>query len=196
MPADTARAGAEGARGDFPHAFYAVIRWIDQFSDITGKAIALSMLFLVASITYEVVARYFFRSPTIWVYESSYMVNGAAFMLGCGYALLKGAHVRTDIFWDNYTERTKGIIDLVSYVLLFFPTMITMLLISVDDAWSSFMLGERSQESIWRAIMWPFRASIPVSPVLFMIQGISETLKCCYQIRFGRGFVHRDKLEV
>src|SRR5262249_52183116 len=105
MPADTAAAGADGARGDFPRAFYNVIRWIDLFSDVSGKLIALSMLFLVASITYEVVARYFFHAPTIWVYEASYMVNGAAFMLGCAYALLKGAHVRTDIFWDNYTER-------------------------------------------------------------------------------------------
>ncbi|MGY3617150.1 TRAP transporter small permease subunit [Bradyrhizobium sp. USDA 10063] len=196
MPADTARSRADGASGDFPRAFYAVIRAIDQFSDITGKLIALTMLFLVASITYEVVARYFFHSPTIWVYEASYMVNGAAFMLGCAYALLKGAHVRTDIFWDNYSERTKGIIDLASYLILFFPTMITMMMISVDDAWNSYMLGERSQESIWRAIMWPFRASIPLSALLFMIQGVSEALKCWYQIRFGREFQHREKLEV
>src|SRR5262245_35075902 len=118
MPAEAANAGADGARRDFPRAFYAVIRWIDSFSDITGKLIGLSMLFLVASITYEVVARYFFHSPTIWVYEASYMVNGAAFMLGCGYALLKGAHVRTDIFWDNYSERTKAIIDIVTYPVL------------------------------------------------------------------------------
>ena len=92
------------------------------------------MLFLVLSITYEVVARYFFRAPTVWVFESSYMANGSAFMLGCAYALYKGAHVRTDIFWENYSERTKGIIDLVSYLLLFFPVMITMMVISIDDA--------------------------------------------------------------
>ncbi len=73
------------------------------------------------------VARYFFRSPTVWVFESSTMANGSAFMLGCAYALYKGAHVRTDIFWDNYSERTKGIIDLVSYLVLFFPAMITMM---------------------------------------------------------------------
>ena len=77
MPADTASAGADGASGDFPRPFYSVIRWIDQFSDITGKLIALSMLFLVASITYEVVARYFFHAPTIWVYEASYMSMAA-----------------------------------------------------------------------------------------------------------------------
>jgi TRAP-type mannitol/chloroaromatic compound transport system permease small subunit len=56
--------------------------------------------------------------------------------------------------------------------------------------------GERSQESVWRAIMWPFRASIPLAALLFMIQGVSESLKCCFQIRFGREFQHREKLEV
>ena len=119
------------------------------------------MLFLVLSITYEVVARYFFRAPTVWVFESSTMANGSAFMLGCAYALYKGAHVRTDIFWDNYSERTKGIIDLVSYLVLFFPVMITMMVISIDDVIHSYVTGERSQESLWRAIMWPFRAVDP-----------------------------------
>jgi TRAP-type mannitol/chloroaromatic compound transport system permease small subunit len=183
-------------RGEFPSIYYATIRTIDRFSDVTGRLIALTMLFLVASITYEVVARYFFHAPTIWVYESSYMANGAAFMLGCAYALYKGAHVRTDIFWEMYSERTKGIVDLVSYLVLFFPAMATMMFISIDDAWTSYELGERSQESTWRAVMWPFRASIPLSALLFMIQGVSEVLKCWYQVRFGREFEHREKLEV
>jgi TRAP-type mannitol/chloroaromatic compound transport system permease small subunit len=183
-------------RRDFPPIYYAIIRVIDGFSKITGQLISLTMLFLVGSITYEVVARYFFRAPTIWVFESSTMANGSAFMLGCAYALYKGAHVRTDIFWDNYSERTKGIIDLISYLLLFFPVMITLMAISIDDAIHSYVTGERSQESLWRAIMWPFRAVIPLSALLFMIQGISEVLKCIYQIRFGREFVHREKLEV
>ena len=196
MSVDAGAPLAKRPGGGFPPIYYAVIRVIDSFSDVTGRLIALTMLYLVGTITYEVVARYFFRSPTVWVYESSTMANGSAFMLGCAYALYKGAHVRTDIFWDNYSERTKGIVDLVSYVVLFFPTMITMMLISIDDAVHSYVTGERSQESLWRAIMWPFRAVIPVSAGLFMIQGISETLKCVYQIRFGREFQHREKLEV
>lgn len=195
MPADTGtRARAPG--GDFPAAFYAVIRGIDRFSDIIGKLIALSMIFLVATITYEVVARYVFNAPTVWVYEASFMVNGAAFMLGCAYAMLKGAHVRTDIYWENYSERKKGVIDLLSYLVLFFPAMITLMVISIDDAWLSYEIGERSQESVWRAIMWPFRASIPLAALLFMIQGVSEALKCVCQIRFGREFEHREKIEV
>jgi TRAP-type mannitol/chloroaromatic compound transport system permease small subunit len=187
---------ARPAGADFPAAFYAIIRGIDRFSDVSGRLISLSMLVLVAIITYEVVVRYLFNAPTIWVYESSNMINGSSFMLGCAYALYKGAHVRTDIYWEKFSERKKGVIDMTSYLVLFFPTMIVLFAISVDDAWYSYTIGERSQESIFRAIMWPFRSSIPLAALLFMVQGVSETLKCWYQIRFGREFQHREKLEV
>jgi TRAP-type mannitol/chloroaromatic compound transport system permease small subunit len=197
MSADTGSASIPShPGGEFPRAFYAIIRVIDRFTDVTGKLIAMTMLFLVVTISYEVVMRYGFGAPTIWVYESSFMANGAAFMLGAGYALLKGAHVRTDIYWENYSERQKGVVDLISYLVFFYPAMITFMLISIDDAWHSYDTGERSQESVWRAIMWPFRATIPLAALLLMIQGVSEVLKCWYQVRFGREFVHREKIEI
>jgi TRAP-type mannitol/chloroaromatic compound transport system permease small subunit len=187
---------SDGIGGDFPSVFYAAIRHIDRFSDVTGRLFSLVQVFLVVTITYEVVVRFFFNAPTVWVFESSAMANGASFMLACGYALSKGAHVRTDIFWEKYSERRKGVVDLVAYLVLFFPTMVFMMVVGIDGAWHSYITGERSQESIWRAIMWPFRSAIPLAALLFMIQGVSESLKCCYQIRFGREFQHREKLEV
>src|SRR5688500_15164481 len=113
MSSNGADSPPAGVGREFPHAFYTIIRLIDRFSDVTGKFIALTMLFLVATISYEVVMRYGFGAPTVWVYESSFMANGSAFMLGCGYALYKGAHVRTDIYWETFSERTKGIIDMI-----------------------------------------------------------------------------------
>jgi TRAP-type mannitol/chloroaromatic compound transport system permease small subunit len=190
-------AAGEGSVAEaFPPSFYAVIRRIDRFTDVTGKLVALSMLFLVFSISYECFSRYLFDAPTIWVFDSSFMVNGAAFMLGCGYALLKGAHVRTDMLWEKFSERRKGTIDFVSYLGLFFPVMITLFVISVDDAWYSFMIHEESEQTAWRPIMWPFRASVPLAALLLMVQGVSETLKSWYQIRTGREFQHREKLEI
>jgi TRAP-type mannitol/chloroaromatic compound transport system permease small subunit len=181
---------------DFPPAFYAVIRAVDRFSDLTGKLIALSMLWLVGTISYEALSRYLFNAPTVWVLESSYMTNGAAFMLGCAYALHKGAHVRTDMLWDGYTERKKGWIDLIAYVLLFYPTLITLMVISIDDAWYAFQINELSEQTPWRPVLWPFRSAVPLAALLLMIQGVSEMLKCWYQIRFGREFEHREKLEI
>ena len=187
---------AQSPGRDFPPAFYAAIRGIDAFSDRTGRLFALTQIFLMAIVTYEVCSRYFFNAPTIWVFESSAMANGASFMLACGYALYKGAHVRTDILWNNFSERRKGVIDLVSYLVLFFPIMVFFMWVGIEGTLHSYNTGERSQESMWRAIMWPFRAAIPLAALLFMVQGVSEALKCLYQIRFGREFQHREKLEV
>jgi TRAP-type mannitol/chloroaromatic compound transport system permease small subunit len=100
------------------------------------------------------------------------------------------------MLWEKYSERKKGVVDLVTYLLLFFPVMITFLYISVDDAWYSFTIKETSEQSPWRPLLWPFRASVPLAALLFMIQGVSESLKCWYQIRLGREFEHREKIEV
>lgn len=189
------QASHDGEAG-FPPTFYAVIRSIDGFNNLIGKIVSLGMLFLVFSISYECFSRYLFNSPTIWVFETNYMVNGSAFMLGCAYALLKGAHVRTDIFWDNFSERKKGYIDFWSYLLLFYPTMIVFFAISADDAWFAYELGERSEQTPWRPLLWPFRAAVPIMALLMMIQGVSETLKSYYQIKTGREFEHREKVEV
>ena len=181
---------------DFPPAFYAVIRRIDRFSDVTGKLISLSMLYLVATITYECFARYLFNAPTVWVLESSYMTNGSAFMLGTAYALHKGAHVRTDMLYEKFSQRKKGWIDLVSYLALFYPALVILMAISIDDVWYSYSIHELSEQTPWRPIMWPFRAAIPLAALLLMVQGVSETLKCWYQVRYDREFEHREKVEV
>jgi TRAP-type mannitol/chloroaromatic compound transport system permease small subunit len=173
-----------------------IVRAIDRFTEWTGRLVSLSMLFLVASISYECFSRYLFNSPTAWVFETSYLTNGSAFMLGCAYALLKGAHVRTDMFWEHYSERKKGIIDLVSYLLLFYPVLITLLVISVDDAWYAFTIGEVSEQTPWRPILWPFRSVIPLTALLLMVQGVSECIKCWHQVRTGREFEHHEKFEV
>src|SRR5262245_16082243 len=181
---------------EFSAMFYGTVRTIDRFSDTIGKIVSLGMLFLVFSISYECFARYLFNAPTVWVFETNYMVNGSSFMLGCAYALLKGAHVRTDIFWDGYSERKKGLIDFWSYLLLFYPTLIIFFAISADDAWFSFEMSERSEQTPWRPVLWPFRAAVPAMALLMMIQGVSETLKSWYQLRTGREFQHREKVEV
>ena len=173
-----------------------LVNAIDKFTDTTGTWISWLAVPLVLAVTYEVIARYFFNAPTIWAFEMSFMVNGAGFMLACGYALYKGAHVRTDIYWNNFSERRKGWIDLVSYLVLFFPIMIFFMWVGIDGTIHSYVTGERSQESIFRATMWPFRATIPLAALLFMVQGVSESLKCAFQIRYGREFQHREKLEV
>src|SRR5919106_484299 len=105
------------------------VRVIDKFTDVTGTWVAWLNLPLVAAVSYEVIARYAFNAPTVWSFDVTYMLYGTIFMLGAAFALLKGAHIRTDFFFEKWSIRTKGTIDSVSYLVFFFPSIFVFLVV-------------------------------------------------------------------
>lgn len=179
-----------------PRAYHRIIRTIDQITKWVGYACALLVIPLILANTIEVVMRYVFRSPTTWALETTFMSFGALFMLGCAYTLLRGAHVRTDILWEKFSDRKKGLIDSIAYVLFFLPTMAILFYISIDDFFYAWSINERSNAGTWQPIIWPLRGVIPLAAALLFLQGVSELMKNLWAVRTGVMFAHHDKIEI
>lgn len=177
-------------------ALLRIVRAIDAFSEWSGKAVAWLIVPLTGALFYEVIARYVFHAPTIWAFDVSYMLYGTIFMLGAHYALLRGAHIRTDMLWEKFSDRKKGTIDAIAYLGFFFPAMIMIFLSSIDEAYASWVIGERSEQTAWRPILYPFKAVVPLTALLLFVQGISEFLKSLYAARTGRMLDVKEKIEV
>jgi TRAP-type mannitol/chloroaromatic compound transport system permease small subunit len=173
-----------------------LVRKIDKFTDTTGTWVAWLNVPLVLAVAYEVSARYLFDAPTIWSFDVTYMLYGTIFMLGSAYALHKGAHIRTDFFFEKWSTRTKGVIDSVAYIVFFFPSIFVFLLISWNEGWYAFTIGETSEQTPWRPILWPFKMVVPLTCLLLLIQGISETIKSVWAARTGIELEHKEKIEV
>jgi TRAP-type mannitol/chloroaromatic compound transport system permease small subunit len=156
---------------------------IDGVSTATGWLAGWLMVPMTLAVTYEVVARYAFNAPTIWAYDTTYMLFGAQFMLAAAYTLLKGGHIRTDVFYERWSPRTRATVDTVSYVFFFFPGMLFVLYAGAVEAWHSWQIGERSDWSAWRPIIYPLKAIIPITAALLLLQGVSELTKCVRVIR-------------
>ncbi len=124
------------------------------------------------------------------------MLYAAIFMLGAAYALHKGAHIRTDFFFESWSTRTKGLIDSIAYIGLFFPSLIVFFFVSADDAWYAFVLGETSEQTPWRPLLWPFKTIIPLTCLLLIIQGVSEVIKSLHAALTGVELEHKEKVEV
>ncbi len=174
----------------------ALIQWIDRWTDRTGHLVMLTFIPMILGAVYEVIARYVFNSPTSWSTDVTFMANGTMFMLGGAYALMKGAHVRTDIFWDKFSARTKGRIDLITYLLFFLPTMALIFAISFGDALRAFDIQERSNAGLWQPILWPFRAVIPLTALLLFMQGLSEGLKSYWAVLTNEPYITHEKIEI
>lgn len=169
---------------------------IDRFNRALIPWFALLLLPLILANATEVVMRYALNSPTVWAADVTVMSYGALFMLGAAYTLQKGAHVRTDMLWERFSDRTKGLIDATCYVLLFLPVMGLLFAISIDDLLYSYSIDERSTLSLWRPIIWPLRAVIPLSAVLLLLQGVSELIKSVWAAKTGQALEHHEKIEI
>lgn len=172
------------------------VRAIDRFTDTTGTWIAWLNLPLVAVVAYEVAARYLFSAPTSWSFDLTYMLYGTIFMLGAAYALHKGAHIRTDFFFEKWSIRTRGVIDSIAYLVFFFPSLFLFFLLSGGEWWYAYQIGETSEQTPWRPLLWPYKMVIPLTCLLLMIQGVSETIKSLYAARTGIELEHKEKVEV
>ena len=173
-----------------------IFRAIDRFTDTTRTWIAWLNVPLVVVVAYEVISRYAFGAPTAWSFDLTYMLYGAIFMLGAAYALHKGAHIRTDFFFEKWSMRTRGVIDSVAYLVFFFPSLFLFLIVSGAEGWYAFEIGETSEQTPWRPILWPFKMVVPLTCLLLLIQGVSETIKSVYAARTGIELEHKEKVEL
>jgi len=187
---------ASGRAPHPPRRFLAVIHAIDATTRWTSYLFMLLVIPLIVANVVEVFMRYVMNSPTSWALDVTTMSFGALFMLGAAYALLQGAHVRTDMLWEKFSDRKKGIIDSVAYVLFFLPSMAILFAISIDDFFYSLSINEKSTSGIWQPVIWPLRAIIPLAAALLFLQGISELLKSLWAARTGEMLVRHEKIEV
>ena len=176
--------------------FRTAVAVIDRFADYVGRAVAWLIIPMTVAVTWEVVSRHFFRAPTIWAFDTVYMLYGTHFMLGTAYTLMRIGHVRTDMLYSRWSIRKQSRIDAIGYFFFFFPAMLALFYFGWQEAYHAFQIGETSDASPWRPIVWPFKFVIPATALLLLIQGVAELLKDIYAIRTGREWVHREQIEI
>ena len=175
------------------------IEFIDLNMLRVGKIVCWMVIPLIFAMTFEVIGRHFFNRPTLWAYDITRMIAGAFFMLGAGYALSKGIHIRADFLYRNWNVKTQAKVDLFLYLLFFFPGFIVFFWVSFDYAYTSIcgksILAEcldgkvriqRAMDTTWMPVMWPLKSCMPIGAFLLLIQGISELFKTYYAFVKGR----------
>ena len=172
------RRGGSGKMPDeMPKWMALTITKIDLFSKWVGNVVCWITIPLILGMVYEVFARKLFLAPTIWAYDMSRFLYGALFMLGAGYALSKGVHIRADFIYRNFKTKTQGIIDFWLYLLFYFPGLIVFLYMTIGFVQESIMRGERGMDTTWMPYMWPIKTCLLIGIVFLLIQGVSELLK-------------------
>ena len=180
------RGGTGKMPDDMPSWMAKTIVRIDKFSKWTGNIVCWITIPLILGMVYEVLARKFFLAPTIWAYDISRFLYGALFMLGAGYALSKGVHIRADFLYRNFKIKTQGIVDFTLYVLFYFPGLLVFLYMTTGFLQESIMRGERGMDTTWMPYMWPIKTCLWFGIIFLLVQGVSELFKSYYAATKGK----------
>ncbi len=159
-----------------------VVRWIELLNLWVGRLTCLLVLPIIAVMVWEVVSRKLFLAPTDFSFEYSRMLAGAMFMLGAGYALMRGVHIRADFIYRNWSRKRQATVDAALYLAFYFPAMLFFLWISAEYTIKAWATWERSMDTAMMAPLAPARTAMPIAAFLLLLQGIAEFLRTLYDM--------------
>ena len=88
---------------------------IVKYSGYLASALFIAIGFIIS---YEVIMRYLFNSPTIWVNEVSRFLQIWATYLALTYSFHKKDFIRITVIYDRLNETGKKILDFISFIFI------------------------------------------------------------------------------
>jgi TRAP-type mannitol/chloroaromatic compound transport system permease small subunit len=159
-----------------------LVKLLDSISEWTGRIFGWLIVPLVLLTVMEVILRRFLNAPTIWSFEVLKQLYALHFMIVAAFALLYRSHVSVDVFTMMLSEKTKAILDIITYIIFFFPFCIVC-------SWQGYAFAARSwamKETSWSVFappLYPIKTVIAITFILLILQGISEVIKRVYTLK-------------
>ena len=143
-----------------------------KYSGYLASALFIAIGFIVS---YEVIMRYLFNSPTIWVNEVSRFLQIWATYLALTYSFHKKDFIRITVIYDRLNENGKKILDFISFIfILIFSSFVVYYgwLIAYD----SLKVG-RTSSTILDVPSFLTELAIPLCFAFLVLRVILEAIK-------------------
>ncbi|WP_085902979.1 TRAP transporter small permease subunit [Kiloniella majae] len=168
--------------------FLSLAKTIDALNERVGRTVSWLALFMVLVQFAVVLLRYVFGIGSIFMQESIIYMHGFLFMLGAGYTLLHGGHVRVDIFYGAASERKQAFVDFFGVIFFLLPVLALILIYGWPYVANSWSILESSKETSGIPAVYILKSSIIAFCALMALQGISMAI---HSLAIIRGVEHK-----
>jgi TRAP-type mannitol/chloroaromatic compound transport system permease small subunit len=150
------------------------LKAFDRCMEVSAKGASFVILLVMGTVTFEVVSRYLFNQPTIWVWPINRILFGIFILIAGSYAMLKGAHIRIEILYDRFPDWMRNVSKLVTLlaIICFLGVLIWQ---SAWMGWTAVEAGEKLPGA-FRIPIYPFKVFVPLASILFLIVAVRTVL--------------------
>ncbi|GAW34264.1 tripartite ATP-independent periplasmic transporters, DctQ component [Roseovarius sp. A-2] len=188
------------------------IRAIDRMNRFIGR-IAMYLVFVLMGVLLWSSLSKATSTPSFWTLETAQFVMVAYYVLGGPYSIQHGSNVRMDLFYGDWSPRSKAMVDgFTVFFLLFYLGVLFMgavsstayalgyfgmepfgffgdlflTLITEGPSAAQEKLGflERSSTA-WRPPLWPIKIVLCIGIFLMILQALAEFFRDIEYLREG-----------
>ncbi len=143
-------------------------RGIDFVNNWLGNITCYAVLVVTLFMILEVVMRYFFRRPTLWVWDMNMQMFAIMVFLGAGYHIYKRQIISVDVFYDKFPPFLKLASDVIAFLcmLIFLGALLWT---SSDYAMRSFLIREHATTAFGPPI-YHLKMMMPLAALLMILQ--------------------------
>ena len=162
-----------------------MVKAIERFIDWTGRATSWLAMVIVVLMATNVVLRYLFSIGSVWSQELEWHLLVPLILFGCAYAMRHGEHVRVDIIYGGFSEKNKGLVDLLSALLM---VAIAALFIwySLHYVQQAYVIDEGSPDPGGIPHRYLLKGLLPVGFALLLVQALASALASAEKLRSPR----------
>jgi TRAP-type mannitol/chloroaromatic compound transport system permease small subunit len=150
---------------------------INLFTEYSGRLLAWLTLGMALLTGLIVVLRYGFSIGSIPAQEALIYMHGSLFLLGAAYALKVGAHVRVDIFYRNFSARTRAWVDSLGGIIFLLPLCGFIFIASADYVSASWAMRETSAEPGGIPAVFLLKSLIPLMAINLALQAVADVFR-------------------
>ena len=142
----------------------------DRVLDILAVCASVLVFFIMCSVCYEVISRYFFNAPTTWVVEISSIILLLTPFLAGGWVLRGDGHVKMDLILEQFSQKNQALIKTITSIVAAVACL-TLVYYGIKLAWD-FHKTNYFTNTLLRLPKSPILSIIPLGFFLLFIQSL------------------------
>ncbi len=166
---------------------------LEKVSELTGKVISWLVLIMAALVFILVVLRNFFGVGSIATQELVLYLHATLFMLLFAYTLKNEGHIRVDVLYRTFGQKSRAWINAIGVVVLLIPFSTFLILISLPSVETSWRIKEASGNTGGLPAVFLIKTLIPLSGLLLLIQAFAELGKAVNHLIYANESFNNNK---
>ena len=163
-----------------PNAIKIYVRYVDAVNRVVGRFAMYLIFAMMGILLYSSISKTFFN-PSLWTLEMAQFTMVAYYLLGGSYSMQLGSHVRMDLVYGAWSDKTKAAVDAFTVLFLIFY-LVLLLYGALSSTQYALQYGEKSYSS-WAPRMAPIKIIMAIGIFLMLLQAVATFFKDLAKVR-------------